>query len=48
MTSQSGRSSRISGSVKASSMALRPGVMNWHSAVARVLAARMSVYVLWT
>ena len=48
MTSQSGRKSRISGSVKASRMALRPGVMNGQSAVARALAARMSVYTLWT
>jgi hypothetical protein len=48
MTSQSERSSRISGSVKASRMALRPGVMNGQSAVARVLAARMAVYVSWT
>jgi hypothetical protein len=48
MASQSGRSSRISGSVKASRMALRPGVRNGQSAVARVLAARMSMYLPWT
>jgi len=46
MASQSGRSSRISGSVKAWRMAFRPGALNGQSAVARALAARIGL-VVW-